>query len=101
MAGVSVGTLYNYYAFKEKLFLDIYIKESRDIRKLIMESIDQNEDSVTMVTKFVTQNIDAMNLNLILKEWYNRDLFCKLNQYFYSKAALRALMNLSIVVRLN
>ena len=88
MAGIGTGTFYNYYSSKEKLFLDIYIKESKDVQKRMAESIDENDDPVTMVTKFVTQNISAMNSNLILKEWYNRDLFSKLKQYFYEQGGL-------------
>ena len=88
MAGIGAGTFYNYYASKEKLFLEIYIKESEDIKKSIMESIDLNNEPVTMVTKFVTQHICAMNSNLILKEWYNRDHFNNLKQYFYEEGGL-------------
>jgi AcrR family transcriptional regulator len=91
MAGIGVGTFYSYYSNKEKLFLEIYIKESEDVKKHIVESIDLNDDSITMVTKFVTQNISAMNSNLILKEWYNRDLFSKLKQYFYEQGGLESI----------
>lgn len=91
MAGVGVGTFYNYYSSKEELFLEIYIKESEDIKKRIVESIDLNDDPVTIVTKFVTQNISAMNANLILKEWYNRDLFSKLKRYFYEQGGLEGI----------
>jgi AcrR family transcriptional regulator len=85
MAGIGTGTFYNYYVSKEELFLEVYIKESEDIKKCIVKSIDQNDDPVTMVTKFLTQNIDAMNSNPILKEWYNRDLFNILKQYFFER----------------
>jgi AcrR family transcriptional regulator len=88
MAGIGTGTFYNYYPSKEKLFLEIYIKESEDIKKRMVESIDLNDDPVTMVTKFVTQNISTMHSNLILKEWYNRDLFSKLKQYFNEQGGL-------------
>jgi predicted nucleic acid-binding protein len=49
----------------------------------LIESIDLNDNPVTLVTKLVTQNISEMNSNLILKEWYNKDLFSKLEKYFY------------------
>jgi AcrR family transcriptional regulator len=91
MAGLGVGTFYNYYSSKEKLFLDIYIKENEDLKKRMMESINLNDDPVTFVTKLLTQNISAMNSNLILKEWYNRDLFSKLEQYFYEQDGLKSI----------
>jgi len=88
MAGVGVGTFYSYYASKEKLFLEIYTKENEKLKKSIKESIDLNDDPVTLVTKLMAQNISAMNSNLILKEWYNRELFSKLEQYFYEQDGL-------------
>lgn len=35
MAGIGVGTFYNYYSSKEKLFLEIYSKDSEDFKKRI------------------------------------------------------------------
>jgi AcrR family transcriptional regulator len=88
MAGIGVGTFYNYYSSKEKLFLEIYIKENEDLKKRMVESINPNDDPVTLVTKILTQNTIAMNSNLILKEWYNRELFNKLEQYFYEEGGI-------------
>ena len=94
MAGIGVGTFYNYYSSKEKLFLEIYIKENEDLKKRLMESVDLNDDPVTFVTKFVTQNITEMNSNLILKEWYNKDLFSKLEKYFYEQGGIKSIEEL-------
>ncbi|WP_219620965.1 TetR/AcrR family transcriptional regulator [Bacillus sp. V3-13] len=91
MAGIGIGTFYNYYSSKEKLFLEIYLKENEKLKKSIVESIDLNDDPVTLVTKLVKQNISAMNSNLILKEWYNRDLFSKLEQYFYDQGGIESI----------
>lgn len=91
LAGIGVGTFYNYYSSKEKLFLEIYIKENEELKKHIVESIDLNDDPVTLVTKLVTKNISAMNSNLILKEWYNKELFSKLEQYFYEQGGLESI----------
>ncbi|WP_219619917.1 MULTISPECIES: TetR/AcrR family transcriptional regulator [Bacillus] len=91
MAGIGIGTFYNYYTSKEKLFLEIYLKENENLKKSIVESIDLNDDPVTLVTKLVKQNISAMNSNLILKEWYNRDLFSKLEQYFYEQGGIESI----------
>jgi AcrR family transcriptional regulator len=87
-AGIGVGSFYNYYSSKEELFLEIYIKECEDTKKYILEFIDLNDDPLTTVTKFMIQNISAMNSNPILKEWYNRDLFNKLKQYFYERGGM-------------
>jgi AcrR family transcriptional regulator len=90
-AGLGVGTFYNYYDSKEKLFLEVFIKENEDLKKRMMESVNLNDDPITFVTKLVTQNINAMNSNLILKEWYNKDLFSKLEQYFYDHDGIKSI----------
>lgn len=90
MAGIGVGTFYNYYPSKEELFLEIYIKENEAHKKRLVESMDPNDDPVTLVTKIVTQNISDMNSNLILKEWYNKDLFGKLEKYFYKQGGIES-----------
>jgi len=87
-AGIGVGTFYNYYSSKEELFLEVFVKENEDLKKRLMESVDLDDDPVTFVTKLITQNITEMNSNLILKEWYNRELFSKLEQYFYKQGGL-------------
>lgn len=81
-AGIGVGTFYSYYPSKEKLFLEIYIKESEKHKKQVMKSLDINDNPVTVAKKLVEMNISAMNSNKILKEWNNRDLFCELEQYY-------------------
>lgn len=95
MAGIGVGTFYNYYSSKEELFLEVYIKENEDLKKRLFASIDLNEDPVTLVTKIVTQNAIEMNSNLILKEWYNKELFSKLEQYFYKRGGFENIEELT------
>lgn len=82
MAGTGVGTFYNYYSSKEKLFFDIYFKENEKIKMHIMESINVNDDPSVVVKKIMTQTIGAMDSNLILKEWYNKDISSELEQYY-------------------
>lgn len=88
MAGIGVGTFYNYYSSKENLFLEIYISENEKLKKRILESLNLNDDPVNLVKKAMTQNISAMNSNPILKEWYNRDVFNKLEQYFQKQGGV-------------
>jgi AcrR family transcriptional regulator len=91
LAGVGVGTFYNYYSSKEKLFVEIYLKENEDLKKQLFKYINPNDDPVTLVTKLVTQNIIAINSNMILKEWYNKDLFSKLEQSFYEQGGMESM----------
>lgn len=91
LAGIGVGTFYNYYSSKEELFLEVFLKENEDLKKHLYESVDLNDDPIDFVTKLVTKNIAEMNSNLILKEWYNRELFSKLEQYFYNQGGLNSI----------
>jgi AcrR family transcriptional regulator len=90
MAGIGVGTFYNYYSSKEKLFLEVYFKENEDHKKHLLESMNLNDDPVAMITKMVAKNASEMNSNLILKEWYNKDLFSKLEQYFREQGGIES-----------
>lgn len=94
-AGIGVGTFYNYYPSKEKLFLEIFIKENEDQKRRMFETIDLNDDPVTLVTKIVTQNIDNINSNLIQKEWYNREIYEKLEKYFDEQGGMNSISELS------
>lgn len=94
-AGIGVGTFYNYYASKEQLFTEVYIKENEQLKKNLFESVNLDDDPVSFVTKLVTQNIDAMNSNMILKEWYNKELFSRLEQYFYEQGGMEGIDRLA------
>lgn len=89
-AGIGVGTFYNYYSSKEELFFEVYFKENEDLKKRLLESMDLNDEPVAMITKMVTQNLTEMNSNLILKEWYNKELFSKLEQSFYEEGGIES-----------
>lgn len=81
-AGIAVGTFYNYFSSKEKLFLEIFLEENVKLKKSIMKSIDLNEEPLPLVKKLITLNIAGMNSNPILKEWFNKDVFVKIEQQY-------------------
>lgn len=81
-AGVGVGTFYNYYDSKEKLFFEVFMKESEKHKKYVMESIDLNGDPIEVANSLISMNITAMNTNLILQEWNNQELLGELEQFY-------------------
>lgn len=87
-AGIGVGTFYNYYSSKEELFIEIYIRENEQLKKSIMESLDLNQDPISMVKEIVEQNITAIHSNPILKEWYNPDFFRKLEKIYHEESRM-------------
>lgn len=91
MAGIAVGTFYNYYGSKEKLFIEIYLKENEKLKKSIMKSIDVNADPIKVVKEAITLNLNGMNSNPILKEWYNRELFSKLEKEFFKEGGIESI----------
>jgi len=82
MAGIAVGTFYNYYSSKEKLFLEIYQNENVMLKQSIMKSVNFDEDPVKLIKKLLLLNINGMNSNPILREWYNKDVFSKIEQQY-------------------
>jgi AcrR family transcriptional regulator len=82
MAGMAVGTFYNYYPSKEKLFLEIFQSENVMLKQSIMKAVDLDEDPIKLVKKLLSLNISGINSNPILREWYNRDVFSKIEQQY-------------------
>ncbi|MEW9125147.1 MAG: TetR/AcrR family transcriptional regulator [Thermotaleaceae bacterium] len=78
MAGIGVGTFYNFYGSKEEIFFEICLRENLELKKKIMNDIDLEEDPVEVLKEVVTKLFDGMRQNPILKEWYNRDTFYKI-----------------------
>jgi AcrR family transcriptional regulator len=88
MAGVATGTFYNYYASKEKLFMDLFLEENAKLKKDIMKSIDLNGDPVNVVKEMMFLNDQGMKVNSILREWYNKDVFAKIEQNYREENGL-------------
>lgn len=93
MAGIGVGTFYNYYSSKEQLFMEIFMKEN-EILKKSFESVDIDTDPVKAIMKILSINYAGINSNPILKEWHNRDLFGKLEKLYYEQGGMKSIAEL-------
>jgi AcrR family transcriptional regulator len=93
MAGIGVGTFYNYYSSKEQLFIEIFIKENEKLKKSF-ESIDMDTDPIMAIQEMLSINFTGINSNPILKEWYNRDLFSKLEKQYYKQGGMKSIAEL-------
>lgn len=82
MAGIATGTFYNYYSSKDKLFMDIFLEENVKLKKSIMESINLEANPLDVMKEMMSLNVKGMTSNPILKEWYNKDVFNKIEQCF-------------------
>lgn len=88
MAGMAAGTFYNYYPSKEALFLDIYNDENVALKKSIMGVLDLEADPIQVVRQMLRLNLEGMNKNSILREWYDRESFGKIEKKFREENGL-------------
>lgn len=81
-AGVAAGTFYLYYTSKDSLFMEIFIEENEKLKKRIMDAVDLNDDPLSVISKMIQMNYEGINANPILKEWYNKDVFSRIEKKF-------------------
>lgn len=82
MAGIGIGTFYDYYTSKEKLFLEIFLQELEKLKKSIIESVDMDDTPVKVAKEVSLLFFSGIDSNPILKEWYSLDVHNKLEQYY-------------------
>lgn len=90
-ANIGTGTFYNYYTSKEELFMVIYLEENEKLKKKILKSIDMDQEPLSLVKELMLINLKGMKSNPILKEWYNKDVSYKMEQYFREQKGLNRL----------
>lgn len=90
MAGVAVGTFYNYYPSKEKLFMEIFQEENVKLMKTLTASIDMNDEPIRIIHRMMESNIKGMLENPILMQWYNKDVYAKIERLFKDENGLNA-----------
>jgi AcrR family transcriptional regulator len=89
-AGFSVGTFYNYYSSKDKLFAEILKQETADLMKRIMETVNPDDDPVKLIRRLLVLNMEGMLENPILSQWYSPDVYNKIEKLFREEDGLRA-----------
>jgi len=82
MAGMATGTFYNYYSSKDKLFMEIFLEENVKLKKSIMGSIDMEGAPATIIMETISRNLEGMRENPILRQWYNRESFARIEQSY-------------------
>jgi AcrR family transcriptional regulator len=87
-AGIAAGTFYLYFHSKEDLFMTLYFDENKKLKKEILEDFDPNEEPFISIKKLIQQNMEGMAANPILREWYNREVFTKIEEKFREQNGL-------------
>lgn len=90
-SGIGTGTFYNYYSSKEELFMEIYLEENEKLKKKIMKSVNMDQDPGSVVKELMLLNLKGMKSNPILKEWYNKEVSLKIENYFREQKGLNGL----------
>jgi hypothetical protein len=62
--------------------MEIYIEENIKLKKSMMESIDMEAGPVTVMKEMISKNLQGMNAHPILKQWYNREVFNRIEQCY-------------------
>ena len=89
-AGMAVGTFYNYYPSKEKLFMDIFLEENAALKKNCLRSLDVSKSPLEIVRQMLTLNMEGTKASPILREWYNRSVFEKIERTYRQENGIEA-----------
>jgi AcrR family transcriptional regulator len=88
MAGMAAGTFYLYFPSKENLFMEIYFEENEKLKRATMAAVDPDGDPYYVILKIIMLNQEGMAGNPILKEWYNKEVFKKIEEKFREENGL-------------
>lgn len=89
-AGMAVGTFYNYYPSKEKLFMDIFSEENAKLKRKCYESLDLKQSPITVVKQMLRLNAQGIDADPILREWYNKNVFDKIQKIYREEKGIDA-----------
>ena len=87
-AGVAAGTFYNYYSSKDRLFMEIFAEENAALKKSILEQVDTDGDPAQVMRQVIALNEQGIRNNAILREWYNRESFARIEKAFREETGL-------------
>ena len=87
-AGMAVGTFYNYYPSKEKLFMDIFLEENTRLKHECFQALDLSQDPLVVVEEMQKLNVEGIKTSPILREWYNKSVLKKYNRFTTKKTVL-------------
>ncbi len=87
-AGYATGSFYRYYPSKDDLFMEIYNQENVALKHQIIDAVDLQAEPMAVMQELMMQNLIGMKANPILREWYNRDTFYKIERSFRQSNAI-------------
>jgi AcrR family transcriptional regulator len=79
IAGIGVGTFYNFFESKEQLFFEVFLSENRKLKETVVNSVDFDGEPATVAKAIVHKLFAGMEENPILREWFNPDIYSRLS----------------------
>jgi AcrR family transcriptional regulator len=89
-AGMATGTFYLYYTSKDSLFMELYIEENVKLKNTIMADFNSDDEPLQALQDLMQRNIAGMNANPILREWFNKEVFNKIEENFNAENGLES-----------
>jgi hypothetical protein len=68
--------------------MEIYLEENTKLKRKILKQINLEADPIHVMQEMMTLNYQGMSANPILKEWYNRDIFNKIESNYRKENGL-------------
>lgn len=87
-AGIATGTFYLYYSSKENLFMDIFMDENVKLKQSLLAAVDTSREPLTVIQDIMQLNNQGILSNPILREWYNKDVFNKIEAKYREENGL-------------
>lgn len=91
MAGIATGTFYNYFESKDSIFMEIYIEENGKLKEEILKEVDLDANPMEVMHILSKLNYQGMMNNPILRHWYDKETFNKIEQSFKTSNGLENL----------
>lgn len=88
--GFSVGTFYNYYPSKDKLFAEILKQQTAALMERIMGTLNPDDGPVKLIRQFLASNMEGMLEDPILSQWYHPEVYNKIERLFREEDGLQA-----------
>ena len=80
--GIATGTFYLYFPSKEHLFMEIFLEENQKLKHSILEQLDLNREPQVVLQELMERNMRGMAENPILREWYNKEIYTKIEEKY-------------------
>lgn len=87
-AGIATGSFYSFFKSKEELFMELFLEENVKLKEDIMDQVDLDDDPASVISQLMVLNEEGMRNNPILREWYNREVFEKVERKYREQKGL-------------